>query len=184
MSISALPVTSAGGRDKDGILAWLKDPQPPEATAPPEEEKPWSEVESEVVHLTEDSFDEFIESNPSVLVMFYAPWCGHCKAMKPAYEDAAHMMKEQEVGGVLAAVDATQADALAKRYEVTGFPTIKYFGEVDGEAVVYAYGYGRTANDLLEFMQSPREPPPPEKEWSEEESAVSNRGHFIEQKGK
>ncbi len=154
-------------------MEWLKDPQPPEATssAPAEEEKPWSEVESNVVHLTVDTFDAFIEENPSVLVMFYAPWCGHCKAMKPAYEEAARTMKEQEVGGVLAAVEATQAETLAARFEVKGFPTLRYFG---AEGVVYEYGYGRTAEDLVDFMQSPREPPPPEKGWSEEKSAVSH----------
>ena len=130
----------------------------------------WSEVESDVVHLTVDTFDAFMEENPSVLVMFYAPWCGHCKAMKPAYQEAAHSMKEQEVGGVLAAVDATKEEALGNRFEIKGLPTLKYFG---GEGVVYDYGYGREAGDLVDFMRSPREPPPPEKEWSEEESAVS-----------
>lgn len=153
-------------------MEWLSDPQPPEALAPPPDaEKAWSEVESGVEHLTTDTFDDFLSSHSSVLVMFYAPWCGHCKAMKPTYQDAARMMKEQEVGGVMAAVDATKEEALGKRYEVSGFPTLKYFG--DGGEVQYEYGYGRTAEDLVDFMKSPREPPPPEKDWEEEESAVS-----------
>lgn len=150
-------------------MEWLKDPQPA-STTPTQEEEAWSEVESDVVHLTTDSFPDFLTDHPSILVMFYAPWCGHCKAMKPAYTDAARMMKEQEVGGVLAAVDATKEEALGKKYDVSGFPTIKYFG--DGE-VLYDYGYGRTAEDLVDFMQHPREPPPPEREWAEEESDVS-----------
>lgn len=169
-SVRLLTIPS-GGRDKDGILEWLKDPKPPEVVAPPPSEQPWSEVESDVVHLTTDTFDEFLGNQSSVLVMFYAPWCGHCKAMKPAYQDAARMMKEQEVGGALAAVDATVDEGLGKRYGVSGFPTLRYFGE--GGSVEYAYGYGRTAEDLVEFMREPKEPPPPEKDWSEEESAVS-----------
>ena len=139
--------------------------------APPPAEEQWSDVESDVVHLTTDNFDTFLSENPSVLVMFYAPWCGHCKAMKPAYQEAASMLKEQEVGGVLAAVEATKEEALGKKYDVTGFPTIKYFGQ--GGEVQYEYGYGRTAEALVEFMKDPKEPPPPEKDWSEEESAVS-----------
>jgi hypothetical protein len=38
-----------------------------------EEEEQWKDSPSEVVHLTDDSFDDYIASNPSVLVMFYAP---------------------------------------------------------------------------------------------------------------
>ena len=33
-----------------------------------------------MVHLTDLTFDEFMAREKSVLVMFYAPWCGHCKA--------------------------------------------------------------------------------------------------------
>lgn len=146
-------------------MEWLKDPQPASA-APAQEEEAWSDQESDVVHLTTDAFPGFLTNHSSVLVMFYAPWCGHCKAMKPAYTDAARMMKEQEVGGALAAVDATKEEALGKKYDVTGFPTIKYFGS--GE-MLYDYGYGRTAEGLVDFMRLPREPPPPEKDWAEEE---------------
>ena len=172
MALAQTMLSHTGGRDKDGIVEWLKNPQPPEAlTTPTEDEEVWSEVESDVVHLDTDTFAEFMGTHSSVLVMFYAPWCGHCKAMKPAYTEAAKMMKEQEVGGVLAAVDATKAEALGKKFDVTGFPTIKYFG--DGE-LQYEYGYGRTAEDLVDFMRSPQEPPPPEKEWAEVESDVSS----------
>lgn len=158
-----------GGRDKDGILEWLRDPKPPEDAKPQEEEQPWSEVESDVVHLTTENFDTFIAGNPSVLVMFYAPWCGHCKAMKPGYMEAAKTMKEESVAGALAAVDATKETELGTKYGVKGFPTIKYFefGELK-----YEYGYGRTAEDIVEFMKEPKEPPPPEKEWAETESEV------------
>lgn len=160
-----------GGRNKEGIVEWLKNPEA--AAAKPsedEEEAAWSEEENDVVHLTTDSFPNFTANHSSVLVMFYAPWCGHCKAMKPAYVDAARRMKEENVDGVLAAVDATKEEALAKKYSVSGFPTIKFFSE--GE-MLYDYGYGRTAEAFLDFMQFPREPPPPEKDWTEEESDVS-----------
>ena len=49
-------------------------PSPPKE---PEKEPEWSEEETDVVHLTDATFDDYIANNPSVLVMFYAP----CKYM-------------------------------------------------------------------------------------------------------
>lgn len=161
-----------GGRDKQGIVEWVKNPRAAEESPQaPQEEEQWSDVESDVVHLTDDTFDAFISSNPSVLVMLYAPWCGHCKKMKPEYVEAARVLKEQGVAGVLAAVDATKNQKLAERFGVKGFPTIKYLK--DG-AIKYDYGHGRDAQGLVDFMKDPREPPPPEKEWSEIESNVEH----------
>ena len=159
-----------GGRDKDGIIEWMRNPRSAEEATPPQDSEPaWSEVESDVVHLTTDTFDLFITDNPSVLVMFYAPWCGHCKAMKPEYMEAASALKGNAVSGILAAVDATVETTLAERYGVKGFPSVKYFG---GGQLRYEYGYGRTKDDLVEFMMEPKAPPPPEKDWTEVESEV------------
>ena len=61
-----------------------------------------------------------------LLVLFYAPWCGFCKKMKPDYLEAA-----QELKGVgnLAAVDVTKpANSVVRdAFNITGFPTIIYF---------------------------------------------------------
>ena len=168
----------AGGRDRESIMEWISNPQPPEnlKQSPSEDDQPWSDVESDVVHLTEETFDSFVAVNPSVLVMFYAPWCGHCKAMKPDYMEAASLIKKRDITGVLAAVDATKEAKLGEQYKVEGFPTIKYFK--DG-AMMYEYGYGRTAEDLVEYMSDPKAPPPPEKEWSEIESEVRHLSIYV-----
>ena len=47
--------------------------------------------------------------------MFYAPWCGHCKTMKPAFTTAAEKLKADGVVAKLAAVDATVERALGER---------------------------------------------------------------------
>ena len=73
------------------------------------------------------------------------------------------------VQGVLAAVDATLDKDLGERYEVKGYPTIKYFA---GGELKYDYGYKREAMDIVDFMREPKEPPPPEKDWTELETEV------------
>lgn len=45
----------------------------PAPSTPPAKEEEWSDIPSDVVHLKDDTFDDFIANIPSVLVMFYAP---------------------------------------------------------------------------------------------------------------
>ena len=116
----------------------------------------------------------FMTANPSVLIMFYAPWCGHCKRAKPHFVSAAAKMASQGMSGKLAAVDCTIHQQLSKKFEVKGFPSIKYFK--DGE-LAFEAGDAREEAPILKFMADPKEPPPPpppEAPWSDEESDVAH----------
>ncbi|KAK6485292.1 protein disulfide-isomerase A5-like [Huso huso] len=156
---------SYGATAKD-IVEWMKNPKPQEVV--------WSEQGSAVFHLTDDNFHQFLQDHPSVLLMFYAPWCGHCKKMKPEYDEAAEILnKNQDSPGVLAAVDSTIHKAVGERYHITGFPTVKYFE--NGEEK-YTLPHLRSKDKIIEWLHNPQAPPPPEQSWEEKPSSVSHLG--------
>jgi len=88
----------------------------------------WGDYTSkgDVVVLTQSNFnDKVINSDELWVVEFYAPWCGHCKALEPEYKKFAKEMKGTVNVG---AVDMTQHQAVGAPYGIKGFPTIKIFG--------------------------------------------------------
>ncbi|KAB0802017.1 hypothetical protein PPYR_04203 [Photinus pyralis] len=157
-----------GENNKEGIISFMQNPHAPPVKVV---ESEWSDVDSEVVHLTTSSFDPVIKEEASLLIMFYAPWCGHCKRMKPEYEKAAAVMKNEGISGMLAAVDATKEQAVASKFSIKGYPTVKYFSYGEFKFDVNL----RESAKIVEFMTNPQEPlppPPAEVSWSEEKSDV------------
>jgi len=133
------------GRDLDGLASFItqkigvksKIPGPPP---------------TDVVILDNNNFNEVVlDPSKNVIVTFTAPWCGHCKTLKPHYEKVATTFKP-EGDCVIANINADDAKNthISQKYEVTGFPTIKFFSKDDKKPEDYEGG--RTEADIVAYL--------------------------------
>lgn len=134
-----------GPRTAQGIVDHMREIADPNYK-PPEEA---------VITLTEDNFDSTVESEALILVEFYAPWCGHCKRLKPEYERAARRLKQVESPIKLAKIDATVEKKLSERFEVKGYPTLLIFR--NGKH--FSYKGPREENGIVDYMKQMQQLP-------------------------
>ncbi|NWV69035.1 PDIA1 isomerase, partial [Malurus elegans] len=108
--------------------------------------------EDGVLVLRANSFEQALAEHRYLLVEFYAPWCGHCKALAPEYAKAAAKLKAEGSEIRLAKVDATEESELAQQFGVRGYPTIKFFKNGD-KAAPKEYTAGREADDIVSWLR-------------------------------
>jgi len=105
-----------------------------------------------VLDLGDADFDSKLADIDTALVMFYAPWCGHCKRLKPEFEKSAGDLLANDPPVYLVKVDCTEAGKdTCGRFEVRGYPTLKIFrnGELSSD-----YNGPREAAGITKFMRS------------------------------
>jgi protein disulfide-isomerase-like protein len=85
------------------------------------------------------------------LVLFYADWCGHCKKIKPVWDETAKEVNEDEVKmiKVNCGEGSKEDQEIMKKYSIDGYPTIIKF--VNGKASLYQGD--RDADGFKEMFQ-------------------------------
>jgi protein disulfide-isomerase A1 len=102
--------------------------------------------EDSVWVLTDENFEDAFLLQAEILVEFYAPWCGHCKKLAPEYSKAAKRLKSHSIQ--IAKVDGTTSQNLTKKYDIQGYPTLKYF--IGSKPVEYTGG--RTEDSIVSWI--------------------------------
>jgi len=101
------------------------------------------------VALTEANFMRHISNNDiPVLVDFWAPWCGPCKMMAPAYAQAARMLEPQMR---VVKLDTEQAQNLAAQFNIRSIPTLAVF---KGGREVARQAGAMDANNIVAWARS------------------------------
>lgn len=98
------------------------------------------------ITLTKDNFaQEVLRSEQTVLVDFWASWCGPCMALAPTIDEIAQEQNQVKVGKV----NVDEEPELARQYRIMSIPTLMLFQ--NGEPVRREVG-GKSKAEILEMI--------------------------------
>ncbi|XP_023246468.1 protein disulfide-isomerase A3 [Copidosoma floridanum] len=134
-------------------------------------------AEEDVLDWTDDDFKDELPRHKNSLVMFYAPWCGHCKKLKPEFAKAAELLRGHDPPITLAKVDCTEAGkSTCNDYSVQGYPTLKIFAN---EEPPKEYNGPRDAEGIAKYIKSQVGPASKEIFSSEDFNSLFNDPNVV-----
>ncbi len=84
-----------------------------------------------VIELSEENFEETINSNDFVIVDFWAQWCGPCKSFAPTYEKISAEFPDIVFGKV----NTEEEQGIAAHFQIRSIPTLMMFRE---QIIIYS----------------------------------------------
>lgn len=100
-----------------------------------------------ILHIDKNRFEELKASEKTIVLDFYAEWCGPCKMIAPFIEEIA--LENPDI--TVAKVDVDKATDLAIEFGIQSIPTVIIFK--DGKVSSKAIGY-RSKEQLLELIKA------------------------------
>ena len=80
-----------------------------------------------VIHLDNSNYTEAIKKYDHLYLLFYAPWCGHCRHFMPIYLETANYCKEKNISATFAKIDGTASENASIYFQIEEFPTLFFF---------------------------------------------------------
>jgi thioredoxin 1 len=103
-----------------------------------------------VVELTKDNFEQVVTSNPTVIIDFWAPWCGPCKGFAPVFERVA----EEHPDVVFAKVNTDDEQEIASHFQIRSIPTLMVFRD---QIIIFSQPGALPQNALEQVVQKAKE---------------------------
>merc|ERR1712071_509823 len=105
------------------------------------------------LEITQANYDE-VTAGKVVFIKMFAPWCGHCKKMKPDWDKLMEEYKDSETQLIADADCTADGKPICDANGVKGFPTLKYGDPSD----LQDYQKGRDLDSLRKFIQEDLKP--------------------------